>query len=230
MPWATSKVAPMQQHVIWDWNGTLLNDIHVVIDAVNETVSPFGVPILSVEDHARLFVRPVSVFYERMLERPITGEEWRILDDTFHEAYARRMVEATLSDGAEQILAALAEQGTSQSLLSMAPHDHVQDRAVEYGVAKYMIRIDGLRDGSGTRKEVSMQAHLGALLAHPSAPDDPTSYLVIGDSVDDAAAARANGVPAIMFASGSHHRHDLVATGFPVADSLTQAIELSRFG
>lgn len=75
-----------------------------------------------------------------------------------------------------------------------------------------------------------MLSHLGALLAHPSAPDDPSSYVVIGDSVDDAVAARANGVPAVMFASGSHARADLVATGFPVADSLAEAIEVARTG
>lgn len=218
------------QHVIWDWNGTLLDDIHVVIEAVNETVSPYGVPTLSIEDHASLFVRPVSVFYERMLRRPITDREWRDLDDTFHDAYARRMPDARLSDGAHDLLESLHEQGTSQSLLSMAPHDHVTERAEIFGVARYMVRIDGLRDGSGALKESSMLSHLRALLAHPSAPDDPSSYVVIGDSVDDADAARANGVPAVMFASGSHARTDLVATGFPVGDSLTEAIELARKG
>lgn len=218
------------QHVIWDWNGTLLDDLHVVIEAVNETVSPYGVPTLSIEDHASLFVRPVSVFYERMLRRPITDREWRDLDDTFHDAYARRMPDARLSDGAHDLLESLHKQGTSQSLLSMAPHDHVTERAEVFGVARYMVRIDGLRDGSGALKESSMLCHLRALLAHPSAPDDPSSYVVIGDSVDDADAARTNGVPAVMFASGSHARTDLVATGFPVADSLTEAIELARKG
>jgi phosphoglycolate phosphatase-like HAD superfamily hydrolase len=215
------------QHVIWDWNGTLLDDIHVVIDAVNETVAPFGVPTLTVEDHARLFTRPVSVFYERMLGRSITRTEWRQLDDTFHEAYARRMVEAELSVGAHQILGDLAERGKSQSLLSMAPHDHVVERAATFGVDRYMIRIDGLRDGSGALKESSMSAHLSALLAHPTAPDDPDAYIIIGDSLDDAKAARANRVPAVMFASGSHHRADLVATGFPVADTLHDAVRIA---
>lgn len=215
------------QHVIWDWNGTLLDDIHVVIDAVNETVSPLGVPTLTVEDHARLFSRPVSVFYERMLGRPITAKEWRQLDDTFHEAYARHMLEAELSAGAHQILGDLAELGKSQSILSMAPHDHVVERAGAFGVDRYMIRIDGLRDGSGALKESSMSSHLNALLAHPTAPDDPGSYIVIGDSLDDARAARANRVRAVMLASGSHHRADLVATGFPVADTLQDAVRIA---
>ena len=69
-----------------------------------------------------------------------------------------------------------------------------------------------------------MNAHLQALLADPSAPDDPAAYLVVGDTIDDAAAARANGVPAVMLASGSHSRTDLEATGFPVADTLHEAI------
>ena len=216
------------RHVIWDWNGTLLDDIDVIVAAVNETVTPFGAPELTLDDYARLFTRPVSVFYERMLERAVTTEEWRLIDDTFHTAYTRRMVEAELSTGARDVLTALARQGTSQSLLSMAPHDHVLEQARTFDLDHYMIRIDGLRDGSGALKASSMLDHLAALLAHPATPNHPTEYLVVGDSVDDAVAATANGLPAVMFASGSHPRQELVATGFPVADTLPEAISLAQ--
>ena len=50
---------------------------------------------------------------------------------------------------------------------------------------------------------------------------------MIGDSLDDGLAAEENGIRCVMFDSGSHHRHELESTGFPVADSLLQALELA---
>lgn len=216
------------KHVIWDWNGTLLDDIDIVVDSVNATVGPLGVSTQALEDYQRLYTRPVPLYYERMLGRAISDTEWRQLDDTFHAEYASRLRLARLSAGAEDIMSRLSSDGTSQSLLSMAPHDHLVEAIAAHQIDRYFVRVDGLRDGSGALKAASLDAHLRALLAHPSAPDEPTDYLVIGDSTDDATAARANGVPAVMFDSGSHRLADLEATGYPVAATLEQAIRLGQ--
>ena len=137
------------QHVIWDWNGTLLNDIEVVVAAVNDTIGAFGAPELSVDGYQQTFTRPVAKFYERLLGRPVEQHEWRTIDDTFHDAYEARLADASLAVGAREVLDALAAEGTSQSLLSMAPHDHVLSCMSLYDIGHYMVRVDGLRDGSG---------------------------------------------------------------------------------
>ena len=72
-----------------------------------------------------------------------------------------------------------------------------------------------------------MSDHLAALLAHPGAPVDPQRYVVIGDALDDAVAASENGLPCVLYASGSHHPDALVETGYPVAESLVEALELA---
>jgi phosphoglycolate phosphatase-like HAD superfamily hydrolase len=32
------------RHVVWDWNGTLFDDFHVVVEAVNAGIEPLGLP------------------------------------------------------------------------------------------------------------------------------------------------------------------------------------------
>jgi phosphoglycolate phosphatase-like HAD superfamily hydrolase len=91
------------------------------------------------------------------------------------------------------------------------------------GVSPYMTRIDGNRSGAGDRKAAHLADHLGALRTGAAGSD---GFVMIGDSLDDGRAAADNGIDCVMFDSGSHHRHELESTGFPVADSLLEAIAL----
>jgi phosphoglycolate phosphatase-like HAD superfamily hydrolase len=55
---------------------------------------------------------------------------------------------------------------------------------------------------------------------------DPTSIVMVGDALDDADAAEGLGIRCVLYASGSHHREELEATGYPVADTLVEALNL----
>ncbi len=50
---------------------------------------------------------------------------------------------------------------------------------------------------------------------------------MVGDSLDDATAAAAVGVDAVMYDGGSHHRRELEASGFPVAGTLVEAVQIA---
>jgi phosphoglycolate phosphatase-like HAD superfamily hydrolase len=52
--------------------------------------------------------------------------------------------------------------------------------------------------------------------------------LVVGDALDDAAAAAEVGVPCVLFDGGSHPRSELEEAGVPVVGSLVEALEVGR--
>lgn len=214
------------EHVIWDWNGTLFADLHIVVEAVSETVIEMGGPPVTEEDYRRHYTRPVHLFYERLLDRPISDDEWASLDATFHAAYFRKIPQAGLAADARAAMLLARQHGLTQSLLSMAPHDHLVPLVTFFGIHDELLRIDGVRAEGGVRKQESMAQHLEQLFVHDLAPTDPSRYLVIGDAVDDAIAAQANGLACVLYDSGSHDRHALEATGFPVAGSLTEALAM----
>jgi len=213
-------------HVIWDWNGTLLDDLDIVVAAVNATIEPLGAGPISHKDYRAHYVRPVRLFYERLLDRSISDEEWHTFDEAFHHDYNEAVDHVRLAVDALDALDAVERAGATQSLLSMYPHDRLIPLAERHGVADYMVLIEGLRGSAGVSKRSSMVRHVDAVLGHPHTTGELHSFVVIGDALDDAAAADAAGLRCILYDNGSHPIEDLEATGHPVTSSLMTALEL----
>lgn len=207
------------EHVVWDWNGTLFDDQHVVVAALNDALAHTDVGPVTAEAYRDLYTRPVPEFYRRLLGREIPTDEWGRIDDTFHGSYRRLLRDAGPADDAEDALRHAREAGCSQSLLSMWRHDELVELVADLGLERWLVRVDGVRGEGGGRKVDHLRAHLGAMGL------DPAATLVIGDAVDDAEAAAQLGAGCVLYDGGSHHRRDLEATGVPVVDGLVAALE-----
>ena len=77
----------MDLHVVWDWNGTLLDDLDVVVAAVNVSLAAMDAPAIDADGYRDHYTRPVWLFYERLLGRRIAPREWAHIDDVFHRTY-----------------------------------------------------------------------------------------------------------------------------------------------
>ncbi|GII61434.1 phosphatase [Sphaerisporangium krabiense] len=210
------------KHIIWDWNGTLFHDIDAVVEATNEVFKPYGLAAFDADGFRAAYTRPIWVAYERILGRPLDDDEWVRLDAVFHDHYHRLMLSCALAEDALTALRSWTDAGRTQSLLSMWTHDRLVAKAAELGIAGYFDRIDGLNDGApGGAKAEHMVAHIAALRV------DPSQVLVIGDSIDDAHAAEHVGATAVLYTGGMTSRADLNASGFPVVESLTAALEFA---
>ncbi len=208
-------------HLVWDWNGTLLDDLHLVVAATNASLADVGAGPITAADHRRDFRRPVADYYAEVLGRPLAPGEFGRLNDVFHATYLDLLPHARLAGDATPALAAWA--GT-QSLLSMWLHDALVPTVSRYGLAEHFVRVDGLR----TDREVVHQHKAPHLAEHLAAlgysgPDT----VLIGDSVDDADAARAVGARVVLYTGGFTDPDVLAATGFPVAASLLDAVHLA---
>lgn len=215
------------RHVIWDWNGTLFDDQHIVVAAVNATIAPLGAGPITADDYREHYTRPVRVFYDRLIGRLIEDEEWESFDDTFHASYRGLLDDAKLHAEATDAIGRVRDNGYSQSLLSMYFHDELVPLVEQHGLTPELLRIDGLRGARGAKKAASMGDHISSLIAHPSAPDDLRAYLVVGDALDDAAAARENGVDCVLFDGGSHDPAALREMGYPVVGTLLEALDVA---
>ncbi len=211
------------QHVVWDWNGTLFDDHHLVIDGLNAVLDDVDLPRMDADRYRALYTRPLPRFYERVFGRPIASHEWARIDDVFHDAYRAALEEADLAGDAREAIAAIEEAGGSQSLLSMWRHEELIPLVSRLGIAERFARIDGLRGVGGGVKAPHLEEHLRHLVADPGI--EPEQVVVVGDALDDAAAAQHAGVRAILFDGGSHPRHHLEEAGVPVASTLTEALQ-----
>ena len=207
-------------HIVWDWNGTLFHDNVAIIGATNAAFAELGLEPLTLERYRALYCVPVPKFYERLLGRLPTDDEWEVMDETFHRYYAEHRIGCGLAEGAAELLARWQSAGRSQSLLSMYGHDELVPLVRGFGIEPHFIRVDGRTGPSGGSKAEHMVRHLKAL-----GVVEPERTVVIGDAADDAVAALHAGARAVLYTGGSHSRASLEGAGVPVVDSLEEAVE-----
>ena len=208
-------------HIVWDWNGTLFDDLDLVVQSVNHGLEGFGATPIDLDGYRSHYTRPVKLFYDRLIGRVISADEWMAVDRVFHDAYRGALDQARLTADAADALTTVAAGGHTQSLLSMFPHLDLIPLVERLGISRFFDRIDGLAEGSpGDLKAGYLERHLRSLIAG----EDPVSVVVIGDTPDDAIAASHVGARSILYDGGSHHRRDLEATGALVASTLVEAV------
>ncbi|GAA0969095.1 HAD-IA family hydrolase [Actinocorallia libanotica] len=212
------------KHIIWDWNGTLLNDRDIVLDASVEVFRGTEAEGVTSAEIIAAYTRPIWVTYEKLLGRPLHEGEWERMDSLFHLAYERLLDTCLLAGECMTALNRVAEGGRSQSILSMAGHDHLVGTVGKFGITPFFTLVDGLRDAPpGGGKAEHMVRHAAALGL------DPADLVVIGDAADDAVAAARIGARAVLYTGGMQRREELSLTGVPVADSLLEALDLAGF-
>ncbi|MEU7771912.1 HAD hydrolase-like protein [Micromonospora taraxaci] len=207
-------------HLVWDWNGTLLNDLSLVVSATNVVFASLGGPTVTPDEHRVRFRRPIAEYYAEVLGQAVDDDEFGRLDRIFHDAYRTGLTTCELAADARTAMAAWPG---GQSLLSMWFHEELVPAVHTYGLTGHFARVDGLRATvGGGRKAESLQLHLAELGV------DGTSVVLIGDSIDDADAATAVGGRAVLYTGGFTDPARLRASGHPVADTLTDAVTLAR--
>ena len=211
------------RHVVWDWNGTLLDDFGLNVVAVDESCRSIGGGGVTETDYRDHYTRPVTLFYERLLGRPLAEGEWDRLDAAYHAAYRRGLEQATLTPRVEEALRLAAGAGLTQSLLSMWEHDELLRLVRAFGLSPWFVRVDGQPGhGSATKLEY-LDAHLQGL-DRQLGPLRRDEVLMVGDTFDDADAAARLGLRCVLVEHGPHHAAALRAAGHTVVASVVDAL------
>jgi phosphoglycolate phosphatase len=202
--------------VLWDWNGTLLDDVDVSLDCLNTLLAESGCPQrYDRAGYRAVFGFPIADYYVR------AGFDFsRISFDTLAKRYMELYIPAAercgLVPGARQALDCFAAAGARQVILSASPVDTLRRQVDERGLTPYFSELLGLGDIYGKSKirlGLDWMAAAGA---------DPARSVMFGDSVHDAEVAAALGVRCVLCAAGHQDRAALAQTGCPVADNAAQ--------
>ena len=201
------------RHLIWDWNGTLLDDAWLCREIMNQQLHRRGLPVLSAERYEEIFDFPVEKYYRAV------GFDWS--RESFQEAgtefiveYERRKQECTLQPGGKALLADLAAGGWSQAVLSAYSHHTLEQFLGHFGVRQHFRSVAGSRDHYAAGKVGHGLKMLEEL--HVS----PRETLLIGDTTHDAEVARAMGVDCVLVPCGHNSRIRLAGCGVPVVENL----------
>lgn len=207
-------------HLVWDWNGTVLNDFEIILRSTNASFGDHGLPAITADQYRSQIKMPIRAFYADILGREPDDQEWEALDATFHKYYVAYEREARLSDGLPDLFREWSGRGHSQSLLSMYHDDKLVPVVRHHGIDQYFELVQGTAPPRPARKGLHLRDHLGRLGV------DPARVVLIGDSPDDAAAAASVGARAILYSGGFAAVRSLQTAGVPIVDSLTAAVAL----
>ena len=207
-------VSPIRQ-VLWDWNGTLLDDLTYAIGVRNRTFPAFGLPrIGSVAEYHRQFTFPVRRYYERA---GVTDETFVAVAHAWMAEYVRGFDSVPLHGDAAEALSRFAAAGVRQAVLSATRRDMLESQIARFPIRHYFTDVLGLSDIYARSKEAVGLDYL-ARCGVPAA-----STLMIGDTLHDAEVARAMGTGCVLVARGHQSRETLLTAGVPVMDTLLEA-------
>ena len=207
------------KHIIWDWNGTLLNDTWLCVEVLNELLTERGRKPLSEEDYRTHFGFPVVHFYE-FLGFDTDRDSFEKVSHEFIGAYeARWLEECTLHQRAATALESLAARGISHSVLSAAEQSALEAGIAHFGIREHFLGLVGT-DNIFARGKVEQGKEWIAQLDWA-----PAEIVLVGDTLHDFEVAQAIGADCILLAHGHHCPKRLLRTGAPVVDSLDELVQ-----
>ncbi|MFH8349954.1 HAD family hydrolase [Streptomyces sp. NPDC018045] len=217
----------MTAHIVWDWNGTLFDDLDISVAAASAACRVVGGGDITREAYRRAFTRPVRSFYTRLLERTFTDLQWKSIAECYHRTYRDLLDRARLREGVAEILDTLSAAGVTHSLLSMGEHDEVVALLEREDLVSRFLVAEGMTRQQRTEsKQAVLARHLDAVRERYPAELTMDRVLLIGDTLDDNEAAVAVGASCVLLADGSYDPDLAAAVAVPVAASLSAAAEL----
>lgn len=202
------------KHVIWDWNGTLLNDTFLCVEIINEILDSEKIPRVDLPQYRKTFTFPVRLYYERigLVDQP--GRTFENLSALYIQKYCRRWNECRLHPGADQCLEMIHQAGVSQSVLSASEQQILEEAIHHYQILSYFLGLVGQQDYFARGKLEAGRSWIESLDCPPA------EILLIGDTLHDYEVAKALGLQCLLVSFGHQSEAILEASGRPPITSM----------
>lgn len=183
------------KYIIWDWNGTLFNDVDICLKCMNMLLTKYMMPVLSRMEYRQKFCFPVKEFYRN------AGFDFAVNNfaDLAHEFMFFYEVEdkhCSLTDGAVALIEELHVGSYKQVVLSASKKDTLIRQAEKFHIRKYIDHIWGIDNIYAETK-----ADL-AVMFMKSLNIKPSEAVFIGDTFHDYEVSKAIGSDCIIYLNG----------------------------
>jgi phosphoglycolate phosphatase len=210
------------KHVIWDWNGTLLNDTLLCVEVLNGLMARRGRAAISNEEYRQNFGFPVARFYDYLGFDTDVDSFDQISREFIQDYEARWFQECQLHPDAASVLSDLSAVGMSHSVLSAAKQEALNAGIDHFGIRKHFIGLVGADNIYAEGKVAQGRNWVEQLHWRPD------EIVLVGDTLHDFEVAQAIGADCILLGHGHHASDRLAETGVPVAHSLRELAQLLK--
>ena len=211
-------------YILWDWNGTLLDDIDAEVGSLNAMLTKRGRSPVTVEFFREHFAFPARRFYE-LVGMDVPDSEWEALAQEYHDTY--HTLSYGLNRGAFAALRLAKRKCRGQSVISALHQLYLDLETNRYGVQSYMDHVYGTDNLDGGTKLARAHELMGVLQASSAASSlSRSSFVLIGDSIHDKEVADSLGIRCVLYSGGSHSRARLEPFA-PVGDTLAECVRMA---
>lgn len=202
--------------VVWDFNGTLMDDVGISILAVNDMLRKRNMPLTDKKEYYEKIEMPIIRYYEKMFDFRVTGLSE--LTREFQDGYDRYLSSAKPADGAREVLGIIREAGINQVIISSFPTEKIINICAKYEILSYFSEILGADD---IKAESKVERGRAFKDSRPGA-----KIVAVGDLLHDYEMAKAMDADCILYSGGHQSKADLLKSGARVADSMAEIGEL----
>lgn len=207
--------------VIWDWNGTLLNDVQYCVDILNNLLIDNQLKPLSLNQYRDVFTFPVKDYYEKA-GFDFSKKSFEELGKVFIDNYEKNKFSLNLFDGASETLKYFESLGIEQYLLSAYKQDNLEEILNHFNIKHFFKKIKGLDNIYAGGK-----TQLGILL-RKDIKYPKEQVILIGDSIHDDEVAAEMSVQSILISRGHQSAEKLRSNGACVIDDIKSLKEIIK--
>lgn len=198
--------------IIWDWNGTVVEDSYVFVNIMNSYLRDFNLTPISIQDYRKSFRFPVKDYYIN-LGLELSDKDFNKLSIDFIKKYKKVMHDPPLKKNITTILSFFKKNNYTQCVLSAQEQSLLTQSIDFYRLDAFFNKVWGLSNNLAESK---------LLLAKEAVKSFPknSKFFVIGDTTHDYEVAEALGGSCCLVSWGHNSKERLLDTGAPVVSNV----------
>lgn len=205
------------KNILWDWNGTILNDTPVAFEATNILLKRYTYPTITLEYYRDNVDTPIVNFYSKIFD--LTKENMDTLDNEWCVLYNQLSHKINLQDSVESVLKIFSEKNCHQAVLSAFRTEEITKFAEKFSVANYFKAILGTKNIVMESKTIRGQKYMQENSLKPE------ETLYIGDTAHDYDTAKDLGIDCVLMSNGQQSEKVLSKCDVPIFNSFEELRE-----
>lgn len=199
--------------IIWDWNGTLLNDVNLCVHTINKLLSKRELTLLSETSYKEVFSFPVKEYYQKIgFDFQMEPFETPALE--FIESYNSEVNSCELHQDVLLVLNYFKSLGIRQFVLSAMEQDVLEGCLRNSHIDHFFEAVYGLDNHYAESKTVNGHRLISELKLNAG------ELVLIGDTVHDFEVATELGCQCVLIANGHQSKKVLQDIGVMVIDHI----------
>lgn len=208
--------------IFWDWNGTMLDDVSVCVDSINQMLLKRQMPLVNPESYKELFNFPVRDYYLK-LGFDFSQNSFEELSEEFISTYKSKIIDAVLQPDVVNVLYYFQAIGKIQIVISAMEQKMLEEMLTEYKIRHYFQDAIGLSDIYAKSKIDLAKKYI------EEQKMDVNNAVFIGDTLHDVEVAQHIGVDVLLVSNGHHSLERLSVNGNKIINDLGVLLQKDFF-